>query len=575
MVQNKASKMDIQWNQDCLKAFEVLKDKLCSSPTLSFPTKDGLFILDTDASFQGMGAVLSQVQDGEEKVISYASKKFSNSQVKYCITRKELLSVYTFVKQFHHYLYGRKFKIRTDHKALTFMMNWKKPNTVQFCTWISELDMYDFTIEYRKGFLHTNADFMSRIDICEQCNQKHIEPKPRRHVKLLNDIEDDKPIFVRAVNSAKKKMLGKNELIQYFHETFGHPSHEATYELLKRYHKWDNMETQVKMYVNSCNACAERKIGRKLNAENHKFTAQQTFDVICLDIVGPVTPVNNYRYILGVIDVFSRYVKYIPLKSINAKTIVKKIFINWISYFGIPKRIHSDNGTQFHSELMKEFCTTLGIKRSFSSPYYHKGNGVIERSFRTMEDMIYTTARTLKINWVDALPLVEMSMRNRRVDGSKHTHEIVFGSQMNLYPSFIQDQNLDCSHYAEHDIVKYLDILNTKRKCINENRILEIGNVENKITHNLKVGELVMVKSEGKPGISYGRYFGPCRILSVLPNNNLLLEYKGKQLHRNISQVKRYHGVKYKNIIDQSNKQDEVNQRQKLRKEIKKTDRFY
>ena len=96
--------------------------------------------------------------------------------MKYCVTCKELQAVYTFVKQFKHFLLGRTFRIRTDHKALIWLRNWKNPNTSQYFSWITELEVYDFTIEHRPGESHKNADYMSRPQ-CEQCEIKYEDPK--------------------------------------------------------------------------------------------------------------------------------------------------------------------------------------------------------------------------------------------------------------------------------------------------------------------------------------------------------------------------------------------------------------
>ena len=151
-----------------------------SAPILCFPDINREFILDTDASFDTIGAVLSQKdKEGRERVVAYGSHSMTSHEKGYCITRKELLAVYYFCMHFKHYLYGRRFTLRTDHKALTFMMTTKKPITSQFQTWINYLSSLDMTLEYRKGVQHGNADMLSRprCDLCVQCQLSHEDAK--------------------------------------------------------------------------------------------------------------------------------------------------------------------------------------------------------------------------------------------------------------------------------------------------------------------------------------------------------------------------------------------------------------
>ena len=95
------------WDDSCQSAFDMLKEALITSPILSYPQEEGMFVIDADASNDGMGAVLSQVQGGEEKVISYYSKTFSKPERRYCVTRRELLAVVSSIRKFHHYVCGR------------------------------------------------------------------------------------------------------------------------------------------------------------------------------------------------------------------------------------------------------------------------------------------------------------------------------------------------------------------------------------------------------------------------------------------------------------------------------------
>ena len=114
---------------------------------LAYPTSEGTFVLDTDASNTGIGAVLSQKQGEEEKIITSFSCSLTKSEPQYHVTRKELLALITAVRHFHHYVYGRHIKVRTDHGALRWLMNFKNPEG-QTARWIKILGIYDLEVEH-------------------------------------------------------------------------------------------------------------------------------------------------------------------------------------------------------------------------------------------------------------------------------------------------------------------------------------------------------------------------------------------------------------------------------------------
>ena len=109
------------------KSFDQLKSALTSPPILAMPMDSGEFILDTDAANETVGALLSQIQEGQERVIAYASRRLDRKEMNYCVTRKELLAVVYFLRYFKQYLLGREFRIRTDHSALTWLKHTPEP----------------------------------------------------------------------------------------------------------------------------------------------------------------------------------------------------------------------------------------------------------------------------------------------------------------------------------------------------------------------------------------------------------------------------------------------------------------
>ena len=173
------------WNDQAQAAFEKLKVALTTAPVLGFPqTSKGMFTVDADSSNDAIGSVLIQEQDGQEKVISYYSKCFNKAERRYCTTRKELMAVVLSIKHHHHYLYGRRFRVRSDHGSLRWLINFKICEGA-LARILETLSIYDFFVEHRPGFLHRDADSISRrpcVDQecahCERFEKKYSENTP-------------------------------------------------------------------------------------------------------------------------------------------------------------------------------------------------------------------------------------------------------------------------------------------------------------------------------------------------------------------------------------------------------------
>lgn len=149
------------WNEEQEQAFRALKDRLITAPVLVSPQDDGEFVLDTDASLTGLGAVLHQRQGDKLGVIAYASRMLTKAERNYTTTRRELLAVIFGLKQFRQFLLGRHFCLRVDHSALTFLR--KSPELLgQSARWLEYIEEYDFSMSHRSGLLHGNCDALSR-----------------------------------------------------------------------------------------------------------------------------------------------------------------------------------------------------------------------------------------------------------------------------------------------------------------------------------------------------------------------------------------------------------------------------
>jgi len=150
-----------QWTPACQSAFDELKAALPSPPMLALPSETGMYCLDTDASDKSISAVLSQVQDGQEKVIAYAGRALSKNEMNYCAYRKELLAVVYFTRHFKQYLMSSRFLLRTDNSSVSWLKKTPEP-LGQYARWLEQLGEFTFTVQHRKGTSHANADAISR-----------------------------------------------------------------------------------------------------------------------------------------------------------------------------------------------------------------------------------------------------------------------------------------------------------------------------------------------------------------------------------------------------------------------------
>lgn len=141
--------------------FERLKQSLLNQPILQYPDFDKEFLLTTDASDEGIGAILSQGQVGNDLPVAYASRTLNKAERNYDTTEKELLAIVWAIKHFRPYLYGKQFKIITDHKPLVWLFNVKDPSS-RLMRWRLKLEEYNYQILYKEGKQNTNADALSR-----------------------------------------------------------------------------------------------------------------------------------------------------------------------------------------------------------------------------------------------------------------------------------------------------------------------------------------------------------------------------------------------------------------------------
>jgi len=547
----------LMWNDSLQEAFEKIKELLCKNTILNFPNKTGIFVLDTDASLTGIGAVLSQVDDnGTERVIAFASNKLSTTEARYCTTRRELLAVVRYIHFFHHYLIGKRFILRTDHQSLKWLFSWKMPSTSQYFSWLSQLQLYDFEIQYRPGSQHVNADALSRLPWCKQCKSSHVidtvtvsrendiqdlislisnnQPPSAKHSSFVTNLwhkrkylsVENNQIYIETKNGKRivKTKAELTEMCKKIHQCLCHMGSESIFQILSRKYYCPGLKSICKNVTTFCIICLQRKSVSYKGKPLDSLSASSVFDKVYMDVAGPLPEQNGFKYILVLIDGFSSFISLSHLKNVNASTIAEQIFNKWISVFGPPRALHADNALYFKASPVQDLCKEFGIRQSFSSPFYPQGNGKAERAIRTVKDMLFCAMKEKGRLWPNLLTEVEYAFRSAiRNNIGLSPMELVFGRYQEYQPNSGKISNKFSIQNIQNLIEKFDD---TKNSMIKPKNLMN---------------SMVMVKILPEThSILQARYTGPCRVVEVKAGGKcLVLEtLEGKKIVRNIRHIK-------------------------------------
>ncbi|UYV65007.1 hypothetical protein LAZ67_3002795 [Cordylochernes scorpioides] len=526
-------------DKKCRFAFEELEILNPNAPTY----------VHTDASNIGIGATLVQDIGGEEKVISYLSRTLSKAEQNYSTTEKECLAVVWSMSKLRPYLYGRHFKIVTDHHALCWLKNLKDP-TGRLARWALKIQEYDFDIIHKSGKKHLDADGLSRGPLPETDWDEDFERL------FLNQITDEEDKFIESV---KKNLNGsRRSIAQNFKEEDGclfkkNPNPEGRAwllvvpenkkrEIMKEYHNhmsnghlgvartmyrikskyfWPSMLKDVSEFVKTCHLCQ----------------TNFPFERIGIDFVGPLPSTKNRKkWIIVLTDYYTRYAETRAVSEATVKEVSKFLVEDIFLRHGAPQYLISDRGSQFTSNLMKEVMKTCKIKHCFTTSYHPQTNGLTERLNRTLINMLSMYVNTDQKNWDEILPFITHAYNTTIQETTGYSpFFLMFGREPT---SLLDDRNIsvdiDKDDYDEY-IKHHLDKINRTRKLVINNTIktqerMKKNYDKKHMERSYEPGELVAVwtpiRKIGKCEKLLRKYFGPYRILKKLSNVNYLIEPK-------------------------------------------------
>ncbi|XP_062421526.1 uncharacterized protein clasp1b [Pungitius pungitius] len=469
------------WAEDCKYAFNTLQEALSSAPILAAPDPEVPFVLDTDASGDGVGAVLSQAWPEGERVVAYYSKALNKAERRYCVTRREMLAVVFAARHFKYYLCGRPFTVRTDHASLQWLMTFREPEG-QLARWLEELQGYEFSVVHRAGERHGNADALSRRpcteDGCRYCDRREareqqlvLGPNKRdreeceetgmacRELLVVDSATwaaeqqqdpDMQPVmlWVEARQrppweerawlepaSGEKKWQTvvprgmQGAVLKAMHGSAG-SGHFGVTKTLRRVRQafyWGRLRRDVEDFCRCCDVCTARKgPPGQSRAQLQQFPVGEPMQRLGVDVLGPLPLTDRgNRYILATVDYFTKWPEAYAIKDQEAETIVDALVEGIISRLGVPESIHSDQGRNFESKIFATMCTRLGITKTRTTPLHPQSDGLVERFNRTLGEQLAILTADHQRDWDMHLPLVLMACRTAVHDSTSCTPSLL------------------------------------------------------------------------------------------------------------------------------------------------------
>jgi hypothetical protein len=448
------------WSTECERAFSEVKNALISAPILSCPDFNHPFTLQCDASDIGIGAVLTQNFDGNERVICYLSRALSLTERKYSTTEKECLSVIYAIERLRCYLEGTRFTVITDHYSLLWLNNLKDP-LGRLGRWVMRLQAFDFNIVHRKGKDNVVPDCLSRA---VTSNAEQIQPLDVGQVvedewiaAMIKKITDnplrypnyrtrDGHVFKKVTcrdgdkDTEWKWVVPKDrrkDILRRYHDdatTGGHLGVYKTYNKISNNHTWPRMRADVCRYIRRCPVCASVKPEQKYPAGTmgSRPEISRPWQMISADLFGPLPrSTSGHEYVLVITDYFSKFNIFVPVRSPTARKVIDEIEQRVFLMFGVPEFVIVDNGVQFgRSHEFQDFLRRYGVEPYYNSLYTPQNNPT-ERVNRTLKSLITSYIDQDQRKWDENLSRVACALRTAKHEATRQTpYYLNFGNEM-------------------------------------------------------------------------------------------------------------------------------------------------
>ncbi|KAG5862597.1 hypothetical protein JTB14_017174 [Gonioctena quinquepunctata] len=448
------------WTPRQEAALREVKEHLISAPVMACRNFDLPFIVQTDASGYGIGAVLTQNHpDVGERVVSYLSRSLTKQERKFSTTERECLAVIWSIEKLRPYIEGTHFTVVTDHWSLCWLNNLKDP-TGRLGRWSLKLQQYSFDLVHRKGKENVVPDMLSRtvpiIDALDIAVNVDLGKSDKWYDRMLYDVDSNPLRFPTwRISDSKlykyvqfKKIPGldfhddwklvipknkRKDILLKCHDDpqAGHPGVFKTFKRVSEHFYWPKMKADISSHVKRCKVCCENKPEQRKPAgllTPHRVV-DRPFQLVCCDLIGPLPRSNRgFKFILVIVDNFSKFSLVIPLRNSTAKLVCTAVEDHLFLMFGPPKFLLSDNGSQFRSKEFKNLLANYAVKQIFTANYHAQVN-------KTLETMIRCYVSENHKEWDKMLSKVACAIRTQVHESMRRTpYFVVFGREfpMNL-----------------------------------------------------------------------------------------------------------------------------------------------